>query len=139
MPGTMRSDQTIKHSLRCGRVYGKDVNPQSPILDLWDPGSLDPGSWIADRPARKRWLAPFPRERCQPPFEPAMVHEALHSLAWTDVDYLFIENVSHLVCPAVYDLGHAANLDRVDSLQRVVPNPRYLTASSRTATASTDG
>lgn len=104
----------------------------------------------------------------------SMVHQALHTLAWTDVDYLFIENVGNLVCPAVYDLGQAANvvllsvtegedkplkypvmfhkadlvlitktdllphlpeinLDRiVDSLQRVMPNPRYLTVSSRT-------
>ena len=40
----------------------------------------------------------------------AMVHDALHALAWSDVDYLFIENVGNLVCPAVYDLGQAANV-----------------------------
>ena len=104
----------------------------------------------------------------------SMVHQALHTLAWTDVDYLFIENVGNLVCPAVYDLGQAANvvllsvtegedkplkypvmfhkadlvlitktdllphlpdinLDHiVDSLQRVMPAPRFLTISSRT-------
>ena len=39
----------------------------------------------------------------------AMVHHALHSLQWSDLDYLFIENVGNLVCPAVYDLGQAAN------------------------------
>ena len=39
----------------------------------------------------------------------AMVHHALHHLAWDDLDYLFIENVGNLVCPAVYDLGQAAN------------------------------
>ncbi len=40
----------------------------------------------------------------------AMVHRALHDLACDDRDYLFIENVGNLVCPAVYDLGQAANV-----------------------------
>jgi hydrogenase nickel incorporation protein HypB len=39
-----------------------------------------------------------------------MVHSALHHLAWTDREYLFIENVGNLICPAVYDLGQAANV-----------------------------
>ncbi|MEW6321086.1 MAG: hydrogenase nickel incorporation protein HypB [Acidobacteriota bacterium] len=39
-----------------------------------------------------------------------MVHHALHHFDWTDLDYLFIENVGNLVCPAVYDLGQAANV-----------------------------
>ncbi len=40
----------------------------------------------------------------------SMVHHALHHLAWDDLNYLFIENVGNLVCPAVYDLGQAANV-----------------------------
>jgi hydrogenase nickel incorporation protein HypB len=39
-----------------------------------------------------------------------MVHHALHHLRWNDLDCLFIENVGNLVCPAVYDLGQAANV-----------------------------
>jgi hydrogenase nickel incorporation protein HypB len=39
-----------------------------------------------------------------------MVHTALHHLPWPTVDYLFIENVGNLVCPAIYDLGQAANV-----------------------------
>ena len=39
-----------------------------------------------------------------------MVHRGLHDLPWHDVDYLFIENVGNLVCPAVYDLGQDANV-----------------------------
>ena len=35
---------------------------------------------------------------------------ALHHLPWRDLDYLFIENVGNLVCPAVYDLGQDANV-----------------------------
>jgi hydrogenase nickel incorporation protein HypB len=40
----------------------------------------------------------------------AMVHAALHDPPWTALDWLFIENVGNLVCPAVYDLGQRANV-----------------------------
>ncbi len=40
----------------------------------------------------------------------ALVHKALHDMDWRGHDYLFIENVGNLVCPAVYDLGQAANV-----------------------------
>jgi hydrogenase nickel incorporation protein HypB len=40
----------------------------------------------------------------------AMVHRALHHVAWHTLDYLFIENVGNLVCPAIYDLGQDANV-----------------------------
>ena len=39
-----------------------------------------------------------------------MVHRALHHFPWRQLQYLFIENVGNLVCPAVYDLGQAANV-----------------------------
>ncbi len=39
-----------------------------------------------------------------------MVHKALHSFPWRELDYLFVENVGNLVCPAVYDLGQAVNV-----------------------------
>jgi hydrogenase nickel incorporation protein HypB len=39
-----------------------------------------------------------------------MVHEALHELEWSGAEYLFIENVGNLVCPAIYDLGQAINI-----------------------------
>ena len=39
-----------------------------------------------------------------------MVHQALHRLPWRSLDYLFIENVGNLVCPAVYDLGQDVNV-----------------------------
>jgi hydrogenase nickel incorporation protein HypB len=39
-----------------------------------------------------------------------LVHDALHGFAWKDLDVFFIENVGNLVCPAVYDLGQAANV-----------------------------
>jgi hydrogenase nickel incorporation protein HypB len=40
----------------------------------------------------------------------AMVHRALHDFPWRALDYLFVENVGNLVCPAVYDLGQAVNV-----------------------------
>jgi hydrogenase nickel incorporation protein HypB len=40
----------------------------------------------------------------------AMVHRALHHMPWSALDYLFIENVGNLVCPAVYDLGEHADV-----------------------------
>jgi hydrogenase nickel incorporation protein HypB len=44
----------------------------------------------------------------------AMVHGALHephlAAAAHDADVFFIENVGNLVCPAVYDVGQAANV-----------------------------
>ncbi len=40
----------------------------------------------------------------------ALVHHALHGFSWGDADLLFIENVGNLVCPAIYDLGQAANV-----------------------------
>jgi hydrogenase nickel incorporation protein HypB len=39
-----------------------------------------------------------------------MVHRGLHDFPWRELDYLFIENVGNLVCPAIYDLGQAANV-----------------------------
>ncbi|MEM7433623.1 MAG: hydrogenase nickel incorporation protein HypB [Myxococcota bacterium] len=39
-----------------------------------------------------------------------LVHHALHHLPMTDCDVFFIENVGNLVCPAIYDLGQAANV-----------------------------
>lgn len=39
-----------------------------------------------------------------------LVHRALHDFPWRDLHLLFIENVGNLVCPAIYDLGQAANV-----------------------------
>jgi hydrogenase nickel incorporation protein HypB len=39
-----------------------------------------------------------------------MIHRGLHRLPWRTLDYLFIENVGNLVCPAIYDLGQDVNV-----------------------------
>jgi hydrogenase nickel incorporation protein HypB len=38
------------------------------------------------------------------------VHRALHHLALEALDFLFVENVGNLVCPAIYDLGQEASV-----------------------------
>jgi hydrogenase nickel incorporation protein HypB len=42
--------------------------------------------------------------------EAAMVERALEGWSLDDLDFLFIENVGNLVCPASYDLGEALRL-----------------------------
>ena len=39
-----------------------------------------------------------------------MVHGSLHDFPWRGLDYLFVENVGNLVCPALYDLGQERNV-----------------------------
>lgn len=39
-----------------------------------------------------------------------IVHRTLHHFDLDGVDYLVIENIGNLVCPAVYDLGQAVNV-----------------------------
>ena len=39
-----------------------------------------------------------------------LVHNSLHDFPWKEMDVFFIENVGNLVCPAIYDLGQAANV-----------------------------
>jgi hydrogenase nickel incorporation protein HypB len=40
----------------------------------------------------------------------AMVHRSLHHFPVDGLEYLFIENVGNLVCPAIYDLGQAVTV-----------------------------
>jgi hydrogenase nickel incorporation protein HypB len=40
----------------------------------------------------------------------ALVHDALHRFPCEGLDYLFVENVGNLVCPALYDLGQEVNV-----------------------------
>lgn len=39
-----------------------------------------------------------------------LVHRALHDFDWRALEFLVVENVGNLVCPAVYDLGQAVNV-----------------------------
>lgn len=39
-----------------------------------------------------------------------MVHDALHAFPLEELDFLFIENVGNLVCPASFDLGQHRNV-----------------------------
>jgi hydrogenase nickel incorporation protein HypB len=72
------------------------------------------GDLATDRDAERLRAAGIPAEAistgsaCH--LDAEMVHHALHHFPWQDLDYLFVENVGNLVCPAVYDLGQAVNV-----------------------------
>ncbi len=72
------------------------------------------GDLATDRDARRLTAAGIPGRSittgstCH--LDAAMVHAALHDLPLGGLDLLFIENVGNLVCPAIYDLGQAANV-----------------------------
>jgi hydrogenase nickel incorporation protein HypB len=72
------------------------------------------GDLETDRDARRLLAAGIPAEAittgsaCH--LDADMIHRALHHGAARDADTLFIENVGNLVCPAIYDLGQAANV-----------------------------
>jgi hydrogenase nickel incorporation protein HypB len=44
-----------------------------------------------------------------------MVHDALHELVLEGLDFVFIENVGNLVCPASFDLGQHCNVTLLSS------------------------
>ncbi len=72
------------------------------------------GDLATDRDAQRLNKAGIPSEAittgnaCH--LDADMVHDSLHGMKWRDTDVFFIENVGNLVCPAVYDLGQAANV-----------------------------
>lgn len=72
------------------------------------------GDLATDRDAQRLNLAGIPSEAittgnaCH--LDAEMVHDSLHHMKWRETDMFFIENVGNLVCPAVYDLGQAANV-----------------------------
>ncbi len=79
----------------------------------WRLGALN-GDLATDRDAERLRAAGIPSigittgSACH--LDADMVHEALHHPPWAELGCLFIENVGNLVCPAVYDLGQAANV-----------------------------
>lgn len=83
------------------------------VAGRWRLGAVS-GDLATDRDARRltaagiRSAAITTGQACH--LDADMVHEALHDLPWRDADLFFIENVGNLVCPAVYDLGQAANV-----------------------------
>ena len=73
------------------------------------------GDLATDRDARRLEAAGIPSaaittgSACH--LDAKLVHHALHHMkGWQESDVMFIENVGNLVCPAIYDLGQAANV-----------------------------
>lgn len=79
----------------------------------WRLGAVS-GDLATDRDARRLIAAGVPSlpittgSSCH--LDARMVHDAMHHGPWGDLDVFFIENVGNLVCPAIYDLGQAANV-----------------------------
>jgi hydrogenase nickel incorporation protein HypB len=65
----------------------------------------DPTAPLPPAPRPKRLPAPT---ACH--LDAALVHDVLHRFPCEGLDYLFIENVGNLVCPALYDLGQDVNV-----------------------------
>ncbi|HSJ99569.1 MAG TPA: hydrogenase nickel incorporation protein HypB, partial [Myxococcota bacterium] len=55
----------------------------------------------------------------------AMVHRVLHALPAAPFDVFFVENVGNLVCPAIYDLGQAANVVALSTTEGVDKPLKY--------------
>jgi hydrogenase nickel incorporation protein HypB len=55
----------------------------------------------------------------------AMVHRVLHDLPADPFDVFFVENVGNLVCPAIYDLGQAANVVALSTTEGVDKPLKY--------------
>ena len=79
----------------------------------WRLGAVS-GDLATDNDARRLEAAGIPSraittgQGCH--LDAELVHNALHAVPWREADVFFIENVGNLVCPAIYDLGQAANV-----------------------------
>lgn len=79
----------------------------------WRLGAVS-GDLATDNDARRLQAAGIPSraittgQGCH--LDAELVHHALHDFPWKEIDVFFIENVGNLVCPAIYDLGQAANV-----------------------------
>jgi hydrogenase nickel incorporation protein HypB len=79
----------------------------------WRLGALS-GDLATDHDAKRLAAAGIPSrsittgQACH--LDAELVHRALHDFPWRAADVLFVENVGNLVCPAIYDLGQAANV-----------------------------
>jgi hydrogenase nickel incorporation protein HypB len=79
----------------------------------WRLGAVS-GDLATDNDARRLSAAGIPAraittgQACH--LDAELVHRALHDFPWRETDVFFVENVGNLVCPAIYDLGQAANV-----------------------------
>jgi len=83
------------------------------VRGRWRLGAVS-GDLATDNDARRLEKAGIPSraittgQGCH--LDAELVHHALHGFPWRELDVFFIENVGNLVCPAIYDLGQAANV-----------------------------
>ena len=85
----------------------------SAVRGRWHLGAVS-GDLATDNDARRLERAGIPSraittgQGCH--LDAELVHHALHGFPVGETDVFFIENVGNLVCPAIYDLGQAANV-----------------------------
>ncbi len=96
----------------CGKTALMEATAMA-AAGRWRLGALS-GDLETDRDAERLQRAGIPAasittgSACH--LDADLVHRVLHDFPWKDLDLLVIENVGNLVCPAVYDLGQAANV-----------------------------
>ena len=124
------NDRTARHNrehfLEAGvvalNVMGSPGSGKTAVLEATARGAAAKGWRLAavsadlatDNDARRLERAGIPSraittgQACH--LDAELVHRSLHDFPWRDIDVFFIENVGNLVCPAIYDLGQAANV-----------------------------
>ncbi len=110
----------LEHGVVCLNVMGSPGSGKTALLEAtaravpgWRIAAVS-GDLATDRDAARLRRAGIPSAAintgtaCH--LDAEMVHHALHGFELEDTDLFFIENVGNLVCPAIYDLGQAANV-----------------------------
>jgi hydrogenase nickel incorporation protein HypB len=96
-----------------GKTAVLEATAKAAAAKGWRLGAVS-GDLATDHDARRLEKAGIPSkaittgQACH--LDAELVHQALHDFPWRETDVFFIENVGNLVCPAIYDLGQAANV-----------------------------
>jgi hydrogenase nickel incorporation protein HypB len=115
-------DHFAEHAVTAINLMGSPGSGKTALLEataraLGAPGRLRAlsGDLATDRDAQRLRAAGIPAaasittgSACH--LDAELVHHALHDVPLEGAEFLFIENVGKLVCPAIYDLGQAASV-----------------------------
>ncbi|HTO99617.1 MAG TPA: hydrogenase nickel incorporation protein HypB [Myxococcales bacterium] len=111
----------VEHGVLALNLMGSPGSGKTALLEAtarWTKGRLRlgavSGDLETDRDAARLIKAGIPARAittgtaCH--LDASLVHHALHEFPLAGLDVFAIENVGNLVCPAIYDLGQAANV-----------------------------
>jgi hydrogenase nickel incorporation protein HypB len=96
-----------------GKTAVLEATAKAAAAKGWKLGAVS-ADLATDNDARRLEMAGIPSkaittgQACH--LDAELVHRSLHDFPWQQTDVFFIENVGNLVCPAIYDLGQAANV-----------------------------